>query len=394
MESSPLPAPGVPSSEVSFRPAAFAGATTVFILLGATSSMYGPLLLSFSHRFHLSLPSAGAVISVSYVGSFFGVLLGWLGVKRLSGSWVLSGALWLMAIGATGAALSHHWPAFLVCVFGIGVGFGALDFSLNTLLTRTALKGRVFRLSVGNAGFGVGAVIGPLIIIALHPHNFPVLLAGIAVGALLLSTLTRGVHAPRLRGQPDQLEVSALKSQRRPILITFTAAYILYIAVESSSSGWIAAHLHGSGYSGSTANFVTTGFWAGMALGRVLTTPLHHRTSDKTLVLGGLGLAVVVSCCAFSGLLAPYAYPVLGLALASIFPMGLIWYTVLCPHDSDGLALMILFMMAGGVIGPGAESLMVSAFSVHVVPLVIASFALADLAVFASALRFKPLFSR
>jgi hypothetical protein len=74
--------------------------------------------------------------------------------------------------------------------------------------------------------------------------------------------------------------------------------------------------------------------------------------------------------------------------------MGLIWYTVLCPHDSDGLALMILFMMAGGVIGPGAESLLVSAFSVHVVPLVIAAFALADLAVFASALRFKPLLPR
>jgi len=386
--------PGAPATEVSFRPGAFAGATSTFVLLGATSSMYGPLLLSFSHRFHLSLPSAGVVISVSYVGSFFGVLLGWLGVKRLPGSWVLSGALWLMAAGATGAALSHQWPIFLACVFGIGVGFGALDFSLNTLLARTALKGRVFRLSVGNAGFGVGAVIGPLIIVALRPHNFPVLLGGIAIGALVLSTLNRGVHAPRLRGQPDQLEVSALKSQRRPILVTFTAAYILYIAVESSSSGWIASHLHGAGYSGSTANFVTAGFWAGMALGRVLATPLHHRTSDKALVLGGLGLAVVVSCCAFSGLLAPYAYPVLGLALAAIFPMGIIWYTVLCPHDSDGLALMILFMMAGGVIGPGAESLMVSAFSVHVVPLVIAAFALADLAVFASALRFKPLFSR
>jgi uncharacterized membrane protein len=71
--------------------------------------------------------------------------------------------------------------------------------------------------------------------------------------------------------------------------------------------------------------------------------------------------------------------------------MGLIWYTVLCPHDSDGLAVMILFMMVGGVIGPGAESLMVATFGIHVVPTVIAAFALLDLAVFASALRFKPL---
>jgi hypothetical protein len=71
--------------------------------------------------------------------------------------------------------------------------------------------------------------------------------------------------------------------------------------------------------------------------------------------------------------------------------MGLLWYTELCPSDSDGIALMILFMMAGGILGPGLESLMVSDFGVRVVPIVVASLALADFAVFASALRFKSL---
>ena len=57
---------------------------------------------------------------------------------------------------------------------------------------------------------------------------------------------------------------------------------------------------------------------------------------------------------------APYAYPVMGMVIASVYPMGLIWYTVLIPHDGDGLALIILCMMIGGVIGPAAQSLMVS----------------------------------
>ena len=70
--------------------------------------------------------------------------------------------------------------------------------------------------------------------------------------------------------------------------------------------------------------------------------------------------------------------------------MAFIWYTRLCPHDDNGLALVLLLMMAGGIIGPGAESLMVSLIGVHVVPVVIAVLALADLAVFASALRFRP----
>jgi hypothetical protein len=84
------------------------------------------------------------------------------------------------------------------------------------------------------------------------------------------------------------------------------------------------------------------------------------------------------------------AYPLLGLAFASVYPMGLIWYTRLCPHDRNGLALIILCMMIGGIVGPGAESLMVSLAGVHAVPLVILVLVALDLVAFASASRFLP----
>src|SRR5664280_1994119 len=160
------------------------------------SSLYGPLLVSFSHRFHLSLPSAGEVLSVHFVGALFGVLLAWIGVKRFTGRFVLSAAMIVLAAGTFGAALSNAWGLFLGCVFLIGLGFGNLDFALNTLLARTAFAGRAFRLSLANGGYGIGAVIGPLLVIALRPNNFHLLLASFAVSSLVLSTLTRGVHAP------------------------------------------------------------------------------------------------------------------------------------------------------------------------------------------------------
>jgi hypothetical protein len=97
---------------------------------------------------------------------------------------------------------------------------------------------------------------------------------------------------------------------------------------------------------------------------------------------------------AFFNVLAPYAYPLMGLSIASVYPMGLIWYTVICPHDNDGLALIILFMMIGGIVGPGAESLLVSVVGIHVVPIVIGAYAALTLGVFASALRFHPLTTR
>ena len=391
MTSSATPAPDALATEVSFRPVALGAASATFALIGATSSLYGPLLLSFSHRFHLSLASAGVVLSVHFVGALFGVLLAWIGVKRCTGAFVLSSSLLLMGAGALGAALAHDWHLFLACVLLVGLGYGGLDFSLNTLLTRTAAAGRALRLTVTNAGFGVGAVLGPLLIVTIRPQHFPHLFAGVAVTAVILATFTRGVHAPALRAEARQRQVSMLTSQRRPILLTFVAGYIVYIAVETSASGWMATQLHASGYTQSFASVITAGFWTGIALGRASTGLFHRRLTDRHLVLGGLACAAVLSGVALSHLGAPYAYPLLGLVLATVFPMGLIWYTTLCPHDSDGLALMIVFMMAGGVIGPGSESLLVSAFGVHVVPVAIGAFALLDLGIFASALRFRPL---
>jgi MFS transporter, FHS family, glucose/mannose:H+ symporter len=390
VDSKTLP-PYVPETEVTIRAFAFASVTGIYILMGAATSLFGPLLENFTHRFHVSLPSAGAALSVYFVGATLGVLPGWLGLKRLRGRVVLTISLTVTTVGSAGAALSHQWALFLASVFLIGLGFGALDIGLNTLLARTALKGRAHRLSVGNAGYGVGAVICPIVIILMSPHNFPLLFGGLAVLALLLSTTNGGVHAPPLRTNSHQNEITKMKAQRRPILITFMVAMILYVAVETGTSGWMATELHGVGYSQSVGSLVTAGFWTGLAAGRLLGGPLYHWLSDKKLVLGGLVLAVAFSLLALIDPFAPYAFPLLGLIIASIFPMGLIWYTTLCPHDSDGLSLLILFMMIGGVAGPGFISLLVSHFGVHVVPIALATFAVLSLAVFLSALRFRPL---
>jgi hypothetical protein len=71
--------------------------------------------------------------------------------------------------------------------------------------------------------------------------------------------------------------------------------------------------------------------------------------------------------------------------------MGLLWYTRLLPHDSDGVTIILFAMMAGGVIGPGGVSLLVSHFGIHVVPWSLASIAVIDLAIFTSILRFQPI---
>jgi MFS transporter, FHS family, glucose/mannose:H+ symporter len=383
-------APNPNATEVSFRPLAITSATVDLLVYGAISSLFGPLLVTLAHRFDLSLAATGIVLSVYFAGAFCGVPIGWLAMKRFTGATVLSSTLVITALGACGAALSSRWVAFIASVFLLGVGFGGADFSLISLLVRTRMTGRGRRLSITNAGYGLGAVIGPLLVVLVRPHNYRLLYVAVAIALVILTLGNRGLIAPPLSLEHRRSELVVNRTQRRAILGTFIAAYIFYVASETTTAGWIAPHLHRIGYSASLGSIVTAGFWLGLATGRVLAGPLNRRHSDHRLVLAGLATAIVLCLLALVTGAAPYVYPLVGLSFALVYPLGLVWYSTLCPHDDDGVALLILCMMAGGVIGPALQSLMVSAFGIRVVPLVLSSFAALTCATFASALRFSP----
>ena len=379
------------TTQVELTTWALGNLTGVFILIGATSSLFGPLLVTFSHHFSISLAKAGEVLSVYFVGALIGVVPGWWGLKRTTGRKVLTISLITVAAGTLCSGLVHSWIIFLASIFLLGLGFGSLDMSLNVLLSRTAAEGRAHRLSFVNAGYGLGAVICPLLLVLAHPRNFPGVFVAISVVALALTTFNSGVHAPALKAEVLQSQISAQKSQRWPILVTFMAGYIFYVAMETSASGWMSSQLQRGGFSTSLGSFITAAFWMGITIGRSLGGPLHRIFNDRKLILGGLVLAIVADLGGISNHVALVSYPLLGLILASVFPMGLVWYTRLLPHDSDGITLILFAMMAGGVIGPGSVSLLVSHFGVHVIPFAFASFAAIDLAIFASILRFQPI---
>jgi len=61
------------------------------------------------------------------------------------------------------------------------------------------MEGRARRLSVSNAGYGLGAVIGPVLIVLVHPNNYRYLLGAIAFSAVVLTFGNSGIIAPPMR---------------------------------------------------------------------------------------------------------------------------------------------------------------------------------------------------
>ena len=80
----------------------------------------------------------------------------------------------------------------------------------------------------------------------------------------------------------------------------------------------------------------------------------------------------IFSSPAWIGIAAPVAYVLTGLALAPIFPTGIVWLAKLRPADSRATSWLFPAAMAGGIAGPGAIGLVVADFGVGWAPLVLA----------------------
>jgi fucose permease len=374
----------VTDAAVDFSKPAFVGATLALGLVGGIVAAYGTILVAIAHHYGLSVPTAGVMLSANFAGAVLGVLGCWWAMGRFPGGVVSTAALAVLGVGLALAASAPSWPVFLSAVVLAGTGFGAVDFAVVALLSRTEPRDRASRLSVSGAGWGFGAVAGPLFIVVARPPRYQLFLAVAAAIAFLLIGATRTVRAP----VPRPMAVDLGAPANRGVLPVFVVALGSYVAFETAVAGWLATQLHGWGYAVTVGSGVTAGFWAGLAIGRLGAGRLAARWSPRRLVIGGLSVAIALLFGASVRDLAPFAYPLLGFAIASVFPLGLHWFTELRPGDVNGVGWLIVVDMVGGAVGSGSENVGVALLGLRVVPFVAAGFAVLCLYVFSRALRF------
>jgi hypothetical protein len=145
--------------------------------------------------------------------------------------------------------------------------------------------------------------------------------------------------------------------------------------------------LHGWGYAAIVAAAVTADFWAALAVGRLGSGRLVARWSAHRLIIDGPCVSLVLLLDASDQDLAPLMYPLLGFAIAAVFPLDLHWFTELSPGDHIGVGWLILVDMVAGVVGSGTQYAAVAVASLRVIPFVAAGFAALCIVSFALALR-------
>ena len=355
---------------IAVTPVAIGGIAAAFLLMGLVVSAYGPLLEHLVRRFGVSLPVAGATISVHFAGSMPGVLIAFRSFERIPARVNVMIAASVVIVGLLVIAFASVWPLFLVGVAIVGFGFGALVLGLNQIVAYSEGARRAALLNALNSCYSGGAVVGPILVASFAAEHFSALYLVLAGAWILVIALGAGI-AGRLPGSTGASRLPGA------LVLIFIVAFVLYVAIETGTGGWMASHLESLGVASTTAAATTSAFFLALMTGRLLITLVPARVRESTIVLAGAAVATLGLVLANVNAIAPFAYVAAGLAMAPIFPTGIVWLAKLRPGDSRATSWLYPAASIGGTFGPGVIGVVIAGAGVGWTPAVLAGVAIA-----------------
>ncbi|HWG85898.1 MAG TPA: MFS transporter, partial [Deinococcales bacterium] len=313
-------------SEAALPQRVTAAGLIAFLLIGALQAVFGPAIPGLQERFGIAAGVAGLGLSAQFVGAAVGILgSGLLERLGLSTRARLNLSCVLLAVGCLGLVLAPAWWFALAAALLAGLGFGGLDINFNLLFATGFGPRGAAMLNLLNASFGVGAILGPLLVGFSPGSDYRWAFGFIGLVAALLLPL---VHSA---GVPRHIPVAEAPPGSRALLLAFIVMYFIYVGVEAGTGGWETKHLLSLGVAEATAKSLPALFWAAITAGRFLAVPLSTRVTPATMVVSCLTLGCACLGLAHVPALAPYAYTAAGLCLGPVFPTGLAWLGSLMP---------------------------------------------------------------
>lgn len=262
-----------------------------FVVLAMPGAVIGIAWPYIQANFELPLDAVGLLFlstSIAYfAGSFFsGRLLAHFGI----GTMLIASAL-ITAVGLVGYVIAPSW--IIIVLFGLPVGFGGgvLDAGMNIYFAAN-YDSRLMNWL--HASFGVGFIVGPLLITALLKAGSPWQTTYIAM--VVLNVILALAFAYRKsswavnHAVEGELENAAARTSARstlvlPIVWIGIAFFLAYAGLESSASNWSYKLFTTSrAVAEDTAGFWVSVYGASFTVGRILFGFIVNRFNSISLV--------------------------------------------------------------------------------------------------------------
>ena len=259
-----------------------------YVAAGITDILQGPSLSLLANNTHVSTAIAGWIFTASAAGFALGVLATGVLAGKVHPKTILMVGLTLMAISTIITPRTDQFPVLLVSQFFKGSGLGALDVSINILMTLAFHDSLGESLNGLHSSYGIGALVAPalLSLTLTLAHDFRLAyLSGTILAVVCIVMLARQ-NAPSTADLPAKSArqerpalFSARQLFRQPLLWLMALEFFLYIIAEVGFGNWVVTAISQSAaISLALAAPSATAFWVGLTLSRFVGSQILKRS--------------------------------------------------------------------------------------------------------------------
>jgi fucose permease len=355
-----------------------------FVSLGLPDGLLGVAWPSMRAGFHVPLDGLGLMLLAGTSGYMLSSFVSGPVAARLGVGPLLASSSALVGLGLAGIMAAPSWWVAVGCGVFIGLGSGAVDGGLNAY---AAVHFRPRLMNWLHASFGLGATVGPALMVAVlqADRSWRLGYAIVAAGQVVLAAcfaLTSGVWRAAVSAATgrDDRRPSGLGTLRVPRVWLGMAVFLVYTGIEVSVGQWTYSLLTESrGVGAAAAGLWVSAYWAALLVGRIVIGFVAEPIGPSRLLRLSM-VGAVVGAVLFSlrtpAAATPIGLLVLGWSLAPIFPL-LVSTTparVGSAHTANAVGFQVGAASFGVATLPGAAGLLAGRFGLEAVgPFLIAA---------------------
>ncbi len=296
------------------------------VSFGICLTTIGPALKEIQGEIALTGGQLGLFTTALSIGLIISVLTTGVFINRFRVKSVVLAGQFLVMSGLFMFSVMNRFPVGLTAFFLMGLGGGLIEIVVNTLISEIYAQKRTSALNLLHGFFGVGALIGPILMGYLIESGFGwrlgyEIVALFSATALILQLLT---SYPK-KISSDRIDFSDFfKILKNPYTLLLGAITILYVGSEMVMNYWSVFYMElNSGITKITASSFLSLFWIAMTAGRFLCFVVAKKIGGKKLLISLSFISIFafgLFMFAGSKIATGGSIFLLGLAFSGIFP--------------------------------------------------------------------------
>lgn len=323
---------------------------------GICLTTIGPALKEIQGEMALTSGQLGLFTTALSVGLIISVLTTGVFIDRFRVKSVVLTGQFFITLGLFTFAVMDSFPVGLSAFFMMGLGGGLIEIVVNTLISEIYAQKRTSALNLLHGFFGVGALIGPILMGYLIESGFGwrlsyEIITLFSAAALILQLLTS--YPKKVSSDPIDFGYF-FKILKNPYTLLLGTITILYVGSEMGINYWSVFYMESNiGITKITASSFLSLFWIAMTVGRFICFVIAKKIGGKKLLISLSFISIfafAVFMSADSKAATGGAIFLLGLAFSGVFPTIMALGIDRFPKALGTITGLLMTFMGGGTL--------------------------------------------